>query len=136
MKPKKLFMMCSLLFLVLLGACSKDLNTKVKMNSKWILTSWPGNSLPANGSATLNISDANKIGGKSFCNTYGGTAVFNGNAIQFSQLISTKMYCTELAAAEDKYLADLQSVNAGSLAGNKLTLMKDGKVLLIFSRAE
>lgn len=125
------------LFLVaIFASCSKDLNQSVTTDSNWVLSEWPGKVLPSGANATLNISNGNRVGGKSFCNTYGGSAVFNGNALKFSQLFSTKMYCNELAAAEDSYLVDLQEVNSGNLSGNKLSLMKDGKVLLIFSRAK
>jgi heat shock protein HslJ len=117
-----------------LSSCSKDLDMAVKTNSKWILTEWPDKTIPANGQATLNINDGNKIGGKSFCNTYGGTATFNGNALQFSQIFGTKMYCTEVADAETKFLDDLQAVNSGNVDGSKLTLMKDGAVLMVFKK--
>lgn len=126
----------ALMLVVGLASCTKDLDMAVKTNSKWVLTEWPGKTIPSTAQATLNISDGNKIGGKSFCNTYGGTATFNGNALQFSQIFGTKMYCTEVADAETKYTADLQAVNSGKVEGGKLSLMKDGVVLLIFSKAE
>lgn len=126
---------CFALVLVIgLIACSKDLDMAVKTNSKWVLSEWPGKTIPANAQATLNISDGNKIGGKSFCNTYGGNASFNGNALQFSQIFGTKMYCNEVADAEVKFIADLEAVNAGKVDGGKLTLMKDGLVLMVFSK--
>ncbi|SFG57090.1 META domain-containing protein [Pedobacter insulae] len=125
-------------FVIILGlsSCAKELDTATKNNSKWVLTEWPGRIMPTAAQATLNISEGNKIGGKAFCNTYGGNASFNGNSIQFSQLFSTKMFCNELAEAETKFTADLQSVNSGSVAGGKLSLMKDGQVLMVFSKAE
>ncbi|RYG22055.1 MAG: META domain-containing protein [Chitinophagaceae bacterium] len=119
-----------------LSSCSRDLDMAVKANSKWILTEWPGKVIPANAQATLNITDGQKIGGKSFCNTYGGNAAFNGNALQFTQIFGTKMYCAEVADAEIKFLDDLQAVNSGKLEGNKLTLMKDAVTLMVFKKAE
>lgn len=126
----------ALALIIGLSSCSKDLDTAVKNSSKWVLSEWPEHSLPTAAKATLNINDGNKIGGKSFCNTYGGTAVFNGNALKFSQIFGTKMYCDQVASAEDQYLKDLELVNSGRLEGGKLTLMKDGKPILIFSKAE
>ena len=123
-------------FILGISSCSQDLDMKVKKSSKWVLTDWPGKSLPSTAKATLNINDGNKIGGKSFCNTYGGTATFNGNALQFSQIFGTKMYCNEVADAEIKFTADLEAVNSGKVDGGKLFLMKDGTVLMIFSKAE
>ncbi len=117
-------------FVIIIGlnSCTND--------SKWVLTEWPGKSLPTTAQATLNINDGNKIGGKSFCNSYGGNATFNGNAIQFSQIFGTKMYCNELADAEIKFTSDLEAVNSGKVDGGKLSLMKDGVVLMVFSKAE
>ena len=124
----------AVLLIVGLNSCSKDLDMAVKTNSKWVLVNWPGKNIPATSQATLNINDGNKIGGRSFCNTYGGSAVFNGNALQFSQIFGTKMYCMEVADAETKFLDDLQAVNSGNLDGNKLTLMKDGVVVMVFDK--
>lgn len=126
----------ALTLIVGLSSCAKDLDMAIKTNSKWVLTEWPGKSLPTSAQATLNISDGNKIGGKSFCNTYGGTASFNGNALQFSQIFGTKMYCNEVADAETKFTADLEAVNSGKVDGNKLSLMKDGVVVMVFNKAE
>ena len=124
-----------LVFTLSVISCSKDLDMSVKTNSKWILTGWPGKTIPSNAQATLNISDGNKIGGKSFCNTYGGTATFNGNALKFGQIFGTKMYCAEVADAETKFTADLEAVNSGKMDGGKLSLMKDGVVVMVFNKA-
>jgi heat shock protein HslJ len=117
-----------------LQACTKDLMLIKQHNTKWELSEWPGKTLPTAAKATLNISDGNKIGGKSFCNTYGGNAVINGNAIQFSQVFSTKMYCEAVGDAENKYLTDLEKVTAGKVSGGKLYLYQNEKLLLVFSR--
>ncbi|MES2651430.1 MAG: META domain-containing protein [Bacteroidota bacterium] len=124
----------ALMLITGISSCTKDLDMAVKTNSKWVLTEWPGKTIPANAQATLNINDGNKIGGKSFCNTYGGNAKFNGNALQFSQIFGTKMYCTEVADAEVKFTADLETVNSGKVDGGKLSLMKDGVVVMVFSK--
>jgi heat shock protein HslJ len=120
-----------------LQSCSSNLQMATKKaDTKWVLTEWPGKTLPTTAKATLNINSGNKISGKSFCNGFGGSAVINGNAVKFSQIIGTKMYCQEVGDAENKYLADLQNVDAGTISGGKLRLMKDGITTLIFSKAE
>lgn len=124
------------LILIALSSCSKDLDTALKTNSKWVLAEWPGKTIPANATATLNLNNGTKIGGKSFCNTYGGNATINGNALQFSQIFGTKMYCSDVAEAETKFIDDLQAVNSGNIDGNKLTLMKDGVVMMVFRKAD
>lgn len=119
-----------------LQACTKDLKLITEKDTKWELSEWSGKTLPTTAKATLNISGGNKIGGKSFCNSYGGSAVINGNAIQFSKIFGTKMYCEAVGDAENKYYADLEKVTAGKVSGGKLYLYKDETLLLVFSRTE
>lgn len=128
--------MIALLVVFALQACTKDLKLITEKDTKWELSEWPGKTLPTAAKATLNISGGNKIGGKSFCNSYGGSAVINGNAIQFSKIFGTKMYCEAVGDAENKYYADLEKVTAGKVSGNKLYLYKDETLLLVFSKTE
>lgn len=134
MEVKKTIML--VLVVLVLQACTKDLRVIKQQDTKWELTEWPGKTLPTTAKATLNITGGHRIGGKSFCNTYGGNAVINGNAIQFSQLFSTKMYCEALAEAENKYQADLQNVTAGKVSGDRLYFYQNETLLMVFSKVE
>ncbi len=131
---KKLMMIFLVVFT--LQACTKDLSLIKQQDTKWELAQWPGKTLPTTAKATLNITGGNKIGGKSFCNTYGGSAVINGNAIQFSKIFGTQMYCEPVGDAERKYYADLEKVTAGKVSGSKLYLYQNETLLLVFSRVE
>lgn len=125
------------LFVVLvLQACTKDLILIKQNDTRWELTRWPGKTLPTTAKATLNVTGGNRIGGKSFCNTYGGNAVINGNAIQFSKIFGTKMYCEAVGDAENKYHADLEKVTAGKVSGNRLYLYQNETLLMVFVKAE
>lgn len=115
-----------------LQACTKDLSTIKQGNTKWELTRWPGKKMPTTAKATLNVNQGNKIGGKSFCNTYGGSMVVNGNAIQFSKIFGTKMYCEAVGDAENKYYADLEKVTAGKVSSNRLYLFQNETLLMVF----
>jgi len=119
-----------------LQACTKDLTLIKQKDTKWELTRWPGKTLPTKVKATLNITNGSKIGGKSFCNSYGGNAVINGNAIQFSKIFGTQMYCEPVAKAEHTYYADLERVTAGKVSGNRLYLYQNETLLLVFTRVE
>lgn len=120
-----------------LSSCSKTLQTSVqKSDTKWVLTRWAKHVLPTKAVATLNITNGNKIGGKSFCNTYGGNVTINGNALKIGHIMATKMYCNDVGEAENKFLFDLQHVNAGTISGGRLRLMKEGEVIMVFSKAE
>lgn len=125
-----------LLMAVVLSACTKNFQIATQTDSKWVLTELVGKTLPTNQKATLNITGGNKVGGKSFCNSYGGNLTINGNAIKIGPLIGTKMFCQEVGDAENKYLFELEHANAATITGKKLKLMKDGVVTLIFTKAE
>lgn len=128
--------MMAFLVMFTLQACTKDLSLIKQKDTKWELAQWPGKTLPTTAKATLNITGGNKIGGKSFCNTYGGNAVINGNAIQFSKIFGTQMYCEPVGDAEKKYYADLERVTAGKVSGSKLYLYQNETLLLVFSKVE
>ena len=119
-----------------LQACTTDLTSVANKDSKWELTEFPGKTLPADSKATLNITGGNKINGKSFCNSYGGNAVINGSAIQFSNTFATKMYCAEVGNLENDYLAAINKVNAGKISGNKLNLYNNGVLLLVYTKVQ
>ena len=123
-----------LLAFVTLQSCTKDLSNLKQGDTRWELARWPGKTLPTAAKATLNISEGNKIGGKSFCNSYGGSAVINGNAIQFSKIFGTKMYCEAVGDAENKYYADLEKVTAGNISGNRLYLYQNETLLMVFTK--
>lgn len=129
---KKLIMI--LFAVVAMQACTKDLRLIKQQDTKWELSEWPGKTLPTTAKATLNITSASKVGGRSFCNTYGGEAVINGHAIRFSRMFSTKMYCEAVSDAEVKYQTDLEKVTAGKISGNKLYLYRNETLLMVFSK--
>jgi heat shock protein HslJ len=129
---KKLIMV--LFVVIAMQACTKDLRLIKQQDTKWELSEWPGKTLPTTAKATLNITAASKIGGKSFCNTYGGNAVINGNAIRFSRIFGTKMYCEAVGDAENKYYADLEKVTAGKVSGGKLYLYQNETLVMVFNQ--
>ena len=131
---KKLIL--ALIVAVALQACSKKIDINALVNSKWVLSEWPGKTLPVNAQATLNFDTAQRIGGKSFCNSYGGNSTITENQVKFEQIFSTKMFCSEFSDAENKYQADLLTINTMEMANDKLKLLKDGEVVMIFERAK
>ncbi|TKC12462.1 META domain-containing protein [Pedobacter polaris] len=122
--------------IVVIQACSQKIGVATVANTKWILTEWPGKALPTTVKATLNFDAEGKIGGNSFCNGYGGNTTFENGGIKFSQIFGTKMYCEQVGDAENKYTTDLEAVNGAKLVGEKLQLLKDDQVLMIFTKAE
>lgn len=131
---KRLFL--GLLLISIIQACTPKMQSTSVNNTKWVLSEWPGKTLPAKAQATLSFEGNNRVSGKSFCNGFGGSAVIKGDSVKFDQLIGTMMYCEEVGQAENSFLNDLKSANTLKTSGDKLQLLKDGTVLLVFSPAK
>lgn len=119
-----------------LQACSEKTTADSIKNTKWLLTEWPNQTLPIGKEGSLSFDAENKISGKSFCNGFGGNAVINGSTIKFEQIFGTMMFCEEVGQAEKIYLDGLRAVNSYKIVGGKLQLFIDGKVAMIFTKAE
>lgn len=119
-----------------LQSCSDKLTINNLTNTKWVLSEWPGKTLPTVAQATLNFDTEGRIGGKSFCNGYGGNTTFENGHLKFSQIFGTKMYCEEVGQAETKYTEDLGLVNTAKIVDGKLQLLKDSQIVMIFNKAE
>ncbi|TCC93980.1 META domain-containing protein [Pedobacter frigiditerrae] len=126
-----------ILFVALaLQSCSEKMTANSIKNTKWLLSEWPGQTLPIGKEGSLSFDTENKISGKSFCNGFGGNAVINGNNIKFEQIFGTMMFCEEVGQAEKFYLDGLRAVNSYKIVGGKLQLLIDGKVVMIFTKAK
>ena len=122
---------------ITLHACSDNINTGNVANTKWVLTEWPGETMPnTTKKATLNFDSDNRVSGKSFCNGFGGMVSINGETIKFSELIGTMMFCEDVGQAEGKYTEGLRAANSFKVVDGKLQLLKDGKLLMVFSKAD
>lgn len=77
------------------------------------------------------------IGGTAACNSYGGTAVIDGDSITLDTLFQTEMACMpdETMALESAYLAALSRVDTIAVDGTTLTLTGEG-VTLTFEAQE
>lgn len=132
---KNLFL--GLMLVLGIQACSTKMGTTSVTNTKWVLTEWPGETMPnTTKKATLNFDADNKVNGKSFCNGFGGSVTITGNTIKFGELIGTMMFCEDVGQAEGKYTEGLRTANSYKVVGNKLQLLKDEQLLMVFSKAE
>jgi heat shock protein HslJ len=125
-----------LMLILTLQACSEKMTGETVKNSKWLLSEWPGQTLPIGKEGSLSFDAEHKISGKSFCNGFGGNAVINGSTIKFEQIFGTMMFCEEVGQAEKIYLDGLRAVNSYKVIGGKLQLFIDGKLVMVFSKAE
>jgi heat shock protein HslJ len=132
---KRIFL--GFILLIVLQACSEKLGMTTIANSKWVLSEWPGQTMPnTTKKATLNFDAENKVSGKSFCNGFGGMATIDGDKIKFGELIGTMMYCEDVGQAEKNYTDGLKSINSFKIVNGKLRLLKDGQLAMVFTKTE
>jgi heat shock protein HslJ len=129
----KNLLFCALI-ISLFSSCLEKFDISKLNNTKWVLTEMKGSTLPADSKATLNFGEGLKVGGKSFCNTYGGNVEVNEDKIYLKNLFGTKMFCENTDAAERAYLSAVNNVNKAIIENNELKLFKDNEVLLVFKK--
>ncbi|PWS26476.1 hypothetical protein DHW03_17000 [Pedobacter yonginense] len=122
------------LIVCFLSSCIEKIDTKALTNTQWELSELPGTTLPTTAKATLNIADSLKIGGKSFCNSYGGQGEIKDNKLALKNIFSTKMFCEGTDAAEHAYLQALNQVDNAKIMDGKLHLFAADKTLLVFTK--
>jgi heat shock protein HslJ len=137
---KRALIFITLIFVFLFTACSPSKNTSGgSLEGNWTLTAINGKA-PLDGS-TINLSlNKGQAGGKSGCNSYGGSYKASGQKLTFSQLMMTEMACMDPAGIMDQestYLQLLGQVTRYQMNDNQLELL-DGnqQTLLSFAKSE
>lgn len=111
-------------------------------DTKWMLHSIAGEEVgevSERGKPHLTLDTAeNRVYGFGGCNSFnGGFTLGDENAVSFTQMASTKMYCEESMSVEDAFLPVFESVVAYEISGNQLHLKSEsGEVLAVFIVAE
>lgn len=112
--------------------------THSRLHDIWVLTSLDGEELDAADSRpTLELFPAEgRLAGTGGCNTIFGHMTVDGNAIRFSGLGATKMYCDGLMQTENKFLRLLQQVDHFELRNLQLHLLQEEKVLMSLRKVD
>ncbi len=131
MKSLKLVLIVSVFFLI---SCSQRISPFILADTSWVLSEWPNQEMPDQALATLKFNTNTELSGKSFCNGFGGSYVINGSKISFGSLFGTQMYCDAVGDKETKFLEALRTVNKVNKAGDKLQLLRDNTVIMVFSK--
>ena len=71
-------------------------------------------------------------GGNGSCNSFGSTAIVNGNEVSFKNIFSTKMYCEEVQQIENSFLGSLGKINRYEIKDKTLLLYHDKELMLEF----
>ena len=115
---------------------SDTVNASQLANTKWELIKLGGLKLPVEAKATLQFTDSLIISGKSFCNNYGGQAMVNDGKLAFDKVFSTKMFCQDVADAENTYLKALNEATMAQVKNSTLVLSNGAKELLVYKKVD
>lgn len=103
----------------------------------WILTNISGGDVNElfDNKPTLEIAEDGKVLGQGGCNSLRTSYTLDGNTITFKGIASTRMACPSLEG-ETLFTSHLENSLQVVVEGNKMSLSKDGNVVLEFERNE
>lgn len=118
---------------ILVGCQSQN---NLVLNNQWKLIEMNGKNLKGEDvEITLTFNTSNhQVNGNGGCNQYFGGYKLIDNAVEISNLGSTKMFCAETANFEDEYFNTLKDKSDIKVTENQLILSKEGKAVLIFQK--
>ena len=119
--------------------CSESVSggaDELNSNTKWVLQKFGVESvMMPDGAKVPHLSfDVNekKLNGFGGCNNFFGSFFLKGDQINVSELGSTKMYCENTGAIEDRLMVALRNSNTYKVKDGVLTLLQDRDQLLEF----
>lgn len=97
---------------------------------KWILKKIGGERVKTD-RAFIQFDAANdRFGGKGGCNGMGGNLKIEGARIDFSEIISTKMFCEDASELENKFFGALDAVDSFKIKKGKLLLYEGDRLVM------
>ena len=105
----------------------------------WVLdVADPAIAIPAGSRATLQIDEDGRAGGSTPCNSYGGSATWDGEGtFSIGELAVTEMGCEpDRTTAQDEFLAALLATSTWSLDDPDVLVLRGGDGSLTFTRVE
>lgn len=98
----------------------------------WSVVEWGGQPFDAGENYTLVLfEDGDRFGGRGDCNSIMGTYKLSGkNKLELSAVASTRAFCPN-QTQEDQYIQELGKVDAYQINGDLLSLMSDGKTIMV-----
>jgi heat shock protein HslJ len=136
MKMKKYLL---ILFIVSLAmtACAAE-NSADALLGAWVLESYGtvGSLSPAvpDTEAGITFNEDGTLGGNSGCNGFGGNYTVEGNQVNFSEIVSTLMFCDEpIGGQEEAFFQVLTDTAMYNVDGDTLTITNNDRAL-VFTR--
>ena len=116
--------------------CSPKLSDSNWGRSRWVLTEMKGVPVQLSGGrrdAYINFEPREKrFSGNGGCNQISGNYSLDKKNIHFTEVISTKMSCEDIAF-ENTFLSTLNNVDRYEVKGDNLLLKRKREVVLVFS---
>lgn len=126
----------SLLVLLVLSACTSG--SAASIEGQWKLVSLGGPATQLNVDPQIETSiefSQGDLSGNVGCNGFGGEYSVDGDTITFGPIMSTMMFCEELAVQESTTLAVLQEKATFEQDGDTLTITSaDGASFIVLER--
>ena len=121
-----------LITILLLAACSGGSSASIE--GQWTLVSYNQTPAVSDVETSIEFKDG-QMNGNVGCNGFGGKYSLNGDQIEFGPVMSTMMYCENVADQESTTLAVLQEKANFVLDGNTLTITSgDGNSSIVLER--
>ena len=126
----------SLLVLLTLSACTGGASASVEGQWKLVSLGGPATQLTVDPEIeTLIEFTQGNLNGNVGCNGFGGEYTVDGNTLTFGPIMSTMMFCEEVAVQESVTLSVLQEKATFELDGNTLTVTSaDGASFIVLER--
>ncbi|GAB3020106.1 META domain-containing protein [Spirosoma pulveris] len=122
------------------AGCGSSLRQLALLNDIWVLTSFQGTALTANGNEVprLEISLAeNRVTGTTGCNRLSGPIKADTRQLSVGPLVTTKMACQDAAnQLESKLLTELNRPLTYRVGDGKLTLLRNNNPIMTFKKVD
>jgi len=114
-------------------------STDVRIHDIWVLDSIDGikysRAEDQNLHPTIEIYlEEERFSGNTGCNNMNGTVKVEGSTISFSDIITTKMFCSDVD--ETGFLSALKKANNYKIEKMKLYIFEDDRELLVFQKID
>ena len=131
MKMKKMLFV-ALLAIFVLSACGG--RSSLDIQGQWKLVSYNQTSAAPDVETFIEFKDG-QMNGEVGCNGFGGEYTVNGDTLEFGPIMSTMMFCENVADQESTVLATLQEKTSFVIDGNLLTIASaDGNSSIVLEK--
>ncbi|MBK8027580.1 MAG: META domain-containing protein [Chloroflexi bacterium] len=131
----RVFMLSLIALMLALGlpALAEDGASDPLAGTSWQLELLGGEPVGGDSTVTLIFGTDGSIGGNGGCNVYGGGYTVDGDSLTFTNVFSTMMFCDPTSQQETTYLAALNEASAYTFDGDRLVIVYDEGLQLVFA---